>query len=100
MLAMKAMVEVETLTPFTYLGEDLAGSPLVSPRSSPRSSPRASPRVSPRVSPRASPRASPRSTPRRRSRALSKDSTTHLEELVVVSVPCRELKVSFPQAGE
>nr|XP_053627538.1 uncharacterized protein LOC128685079 isoform X1 [Cherax quadricarinatus] len=78
----------ESLTPFTYLGEDLGGSPMVSPRSSPR----ASPRSSPRVSPRASPRVSPRSTPRRRSRALSREITP-LEELIVVSVPCRELKV-------
>ncbi|XP_037796500.1 uncharacterized protein LOC119591828 [Penaeus monodon] len=83
----------ERLEPCSYLGGPgvPGGSPMVSPRSSPRHSPRSSPRVSPRASPRASPRVSPRSTPRRRSRAHSRD-VTPLEELVVVSVPCRELK--------
>lgn len=53
-----------------------------------------SPRASPRGgSPRGgSPRISPRSSPRRRSRVMSKELC--LEDLVVVSVPCRERKVS------
>lgn len=90
----------ERLEPCSYLGGPggPGGSPMVSPRSSPRHSPRSSPRVSPRASPRASPRVSPRSTPRRRSRAHSRD-VTPLEELVVVSVPCRELKVGSGTAG-
>ena len=51
-----------------------------------------SPRISPRVSPRTSPRISPRSSPRRQSRVMSRE--LYPEELVVVSVPCRERKVS------
>ncbi|XP_047740293.1 myotubularin-related protein 6 isoform X2 [Hyalella azteca] len=42
-------------------------------------------------SPHGSPRMSPRSSPRRRSRVMSRDLC--LEDLVVVSVPCRERKV-------
>lgn len=83
------------LAPLPYIpgGHSLGCSPVLSPWSSPRGSPRGgSPRISPRGSPRASPRASPRSSPRKRSRAFSRD--LQLEELVVVSVPCRERKVS------
>ena len=46
---------------------------------------------SPKVSPRGSPRISPRSSPRKQSR-VSRDLC--LDDLVVVSVPCRERKVS------
>ena len=77
----------DALTPLPYIPgtASLGGSPLHSPRSSPR--------VSPRSSPRVSPRGSPRSSPRRRSRAYSRGDIGFEEELIVVSVPCREKKV-------